>query len=87
MFQHYLKFKLTMSLDGKAPVGSLRDVLTIVTNDRTNPYIPLLIEGAIAPDISVSPSILQVGSVSSGKAAKAFASFVSILRAICGKLG
>lgn len=65
-----LKFKLTMSLDGKAPVGSLRDVLTIVTNDRTNPYIPLLIEGAIAPDISVSPSILQVGSVSSGKAAK-----------------
>lgn len=65
-----LKFTLTMSLDEKAPVGRLRDVLTIVTNDRTNPYIPLLIEGTVAPDISVSPSILQVGSVASGKAAK-----------------
>lgn len=65
-----LKFKLTMTLDEKAPVGRLRDVLTIVTNDRTNPYIPLRIEGAVAPDISVSPSILQVGAVSSGKAAK-----------------
>lgn len=64
-----MQFKLTMTLNEKAKVGQLRDVVTIVTNDRTNPYIPLLVEGAVAPDISVSPSVLQVGSVSPGKSA------------------
>ena len=64
-----LKFQLTMTLNDKARVGQLRDVVTIVTNDRTNPYIPLLVEGAVAPDIAVSPSVLRVGSIPSGRSA------------------
>lgn len=65
-----VKFKLTMALDNKAPTGPIREQIFIVTNDRTNPNIPLKIEGRVAPDISVSPGILPIGAIESGKTKK-----------------
>jgi len=65
-----IKFRLTMNLDERAEIGNLRDVVTIETNDRSNPYIPLRIEGMVAPDISASPSVVRVGSVPAGSTAK-----------------
>lgn len=65
-----IRFKLTMNLNEAANIGNLRDVVTIETNDRSNPFIPLRIEGKVAPDISASPSIVRVGAVPTGGTTK-----------------
>jgi len=55
-----VNFRLTMSLSEKARAGRFRDLVTIVSNDKTNPYIPLLVDGTVVPDITISPAIVKV---------------------------
>ena len=60
-------YKLIMSLSKKARPGPIRDMITIVTNDRTNPHVPLMIEGVVVSDISIVPPVVNVGEVSPGQ--------------------
>ncbi|MEZ6132547.1 MAG: DUF1573 domain-containing protein [Planctomycetaceae bacterium] len=62
-----VNYKLTMSLNKAAPLGGLRDIITIVTNDRTNPNVPLMIEGTVTPDITITPAVVNVGPVAPGQ--------------------
>lgn len=62
-----VKYKLTMTVSGNARIGRIRDMITIVTNDRTNPNVPLMIDGIVAPDISVTPAVVSVGAVAPGQ--------------------
>ncbi|MCA9047777.1 MAG: DUF1573 domain-containing protein [Planctomycetaceae bacterium] len=64
-----INYKLTMTLSGEAKAGNLRDLVTIVTNDRTNPYVPLMVEGSVVPDIVVSPPTVAVRPLSPGQTA------------------
>jgi len=50
-----------------APVGDLRSQLMLVTNDATNPRIPVLAEGRIDPEFTVSPEVLQYGVMQPGE--------------------
>lgn len=59
-------YALTVKLDPSASAGRLRDLITIVTNDRSNPYVPLMVEGVIVPDISVTPSLVNFRRVRAG---------------------
>ncbi|MCP4782242.1 MAG: DUF1573 domain-containing protein [Fuerstiella sp.] len=64
-----VKFQLTLTLSGDAEVGRIRDRVTIVTNDRTNPYVPLMVDGHVASEFTIVPRAIDVGVVPAGKTA------------------
>lgn len=61
-----INYKLTILMSKNAPVGRVRDLITIVTNDGSNPNVPLLVDGQVVPDIAVSPPIVNLETVSAG---------------------
>jgi len=61
-----MNFQLSVQLDAGAKPGRIRDLITIVTNDKSNPFVPLMVEGVVVPDITVTPSIVNFRSVRAG---------------------
>lgn len=62
-------YDLTTRLDAETPVGYLRDQLVLVTNDQ-NPRaarVPVAIEGVVVSSLSVRPSPLMMGVVTTGQ--------------------
>ena len=53
-------YDLTMKLRPAARPQRLRDLITLVTDDAANPYVPLMVEGIVVPDISVSPEVVSL---------------------------
>jgi hypothetical protein len=62
-----VNYDLVVKLKSDAPMGLLRKQLTLVTDDTSNPHVPLQVEGRIEPDILVSPSTLVLGTVTPGQ--------------------
>lgn len=60
------QYDLTVRLKENAPAGYLKDQLTLVTNDTSNPRIPIDIEGRVTPEISVTPESWVLGDVEAG---------------------
>ncbi len=56
-----------MRLKSDAPVGYLKDHLTLVTNDERAKEIPVDVEGQIVADLTVSPASLFMGVVQPGQ--------------------
>lgn len=65
-----INYELTMKLDDKHAPGKLRDLVTIVTNDKANPYIPLMMEGSVTPDITASPQVVRVSPLQPGSSTR-----------------
>lgn len=61
-----INYRLTIFMSKQAPVGRVRDLITIVTNDSANPNVPLLVDGQVVPDIAVSPPIVNLETVAAG---------------------
>lgn len=61
-----MNYQLAVQLDANARPGRIRDLITIVTNDKSNPYVPLMVEGVVVPDITVTPSIVNFRRVRAG---------------------
>ncbi|MCH2212307.1 MAG: DUF1573 domain-containing protein [Fuerstiella sp.] len=61
-----MDYRLLVKLNSTAGAGRLRDLITIVTNDRNNPYVPLMVEGIVIPDITVTPSLVKLRPVQAG---------------------
>lgn len=61
-----INYKLTILMSNQTPVGRIRDLITIVTNDSANPNVPLLVDGQVVPDIAVSPPIVNLETVAAG---------------------
>ncbi len=59
-------YQLAVKLDSRAKAGRIRDLITIVTNDRSNPYVPLMVEGVVVPDITVTSSLVKFRPVRAG---------------------
>ena len=53
-------------LKDDAPAGYLHDTLSLVTDDKNLPSVPLSVEGHIVPPLTVSPSSLFVGVIEPG---------------------
>lgn len=64
-----VKFRLTVTLNRTAKAGRIRDLVTIVTNDQTNPYVPLMVDGVVASEFNVIPKAIDVGVIPAGKTA------------------
>ena len=66
-----IHFELKMELSPSVKSGPLRDVVTLVTNDARNPFVPLMVEGNVRPDISVTPAVVDLGRVVVGDTKRA----------------
>lgn len=62
-----VNYDLQVSLDPSIPIGSVRQYITLITDDQTNPNVPLLVEGEVKPDFSVEPSLVSLGTLQPGQ--------------------
>lgn len=62
-----IRYRLTVKLAATAKAGPLRDVITLVTNDKTNPFVPLMVEGTVVPDIILTPPVVNVRPLAPGE--------------------
>jgi hypothetical protein len=60
-------YQMTVRLKPEAPAGYVSDTLTIMTDDRNLPTVPLTVEGKIVPPLTVSPSALFLGVLQPGQ--------------------
>lgn len=60
-----VSYTLTVSLKPDAPAGLLRDEIRILTNDMETPSIPVTVTAQIRGELTVSPSPLALGNVTS----------------------
>jgi hypothetical protein len=62
-----VNYDVYVSLKDTAPLGELREQLTIVTDDASNPYVPVLITGRVEAEYAVSPELVSLGTLSPGE--------------------
>jgi hypothetical protein len=62
-----VSYDLLVRLKDTAPAGDLREQLVLVTNDRSEQRIPVLIEGKVVPVVSVAPNSVVFGEVAQGQ--------------------
>lgn len=60
-------YTLKVSLNSNTPVGSFRGLINLITDDASNPRVPLLVEGDVASDIVVNPGVVSLGVLSPGQ--------------------
>ncbi|WP_254508079.1 DUF1573 domain-containing protein [Anatilimnocola floriformis] len=59
-------YQMTVKVKPDAPAGFINDTLTLVTDDRNIPTVPLTVEGKVLPPLTVSPSALFLGVLEPG---------------------
>jgi hypothetical protein len=59
-------YELVAALKASAPAGELREQLTLVTADPANPHVPILVEGRVEAEFSVSNELLDFGTLRPG---------------------
>jgi hypothetical protein len=62
-----VNYTLHLALGDEAPIGEFREQLTLVTDEQPNPYIPLLVEGRVEAEYTVSPEIVSFGNLAPGQ--------------------
>lgn len=62
-----VNYEVVVNLSADAPVGTLRELLTIVTNDDANPEVPLPVEARIESEFTFQPDLLALGAVPVGQ--------------------
>ena len=61
-----VSYELLVRMKDTAPAGYFNEQLVLVTNDSSNPRIPMHVEGRVIPQISVAPEALRFGDVTMG---------------------
>jgi Protein of unknown function (DUF1573) len=61
-----VNYDLQITIKGSAPLGELREQLTVVTDDASNPYIPVLVDGRVEPQYVVSDRV-DFGTMAPGE--------------------
>lgn len=60
-------YDLFVMLKPDAPVGAIRDHLTLLTDDANSPQVPVLVEGRVEADITVTPELVSLGTLAPGQ--------------------
>lgn len=63
-------FELTMTLSPQTTPGRIREVVTIVTDDANSPNVPLMVEGFVKSDITLSNESVSLGTLRPGEVKK-----------------
>jgi hypothetical protein len=66
----HVQYQLTASLDPAAQPGFFKDEISLFTNDPSSPRIPISVSAQIQAAVTVSPTILNLGSVKPGQELK-----------------
>lgn len=61
-----VSYELLVRMKDTARSGYFNEQLVLVTNDGSNPRIPLHVQGRVIPEISVAPAALRFGDVAYG---------------------
>lgn len=61
-----VNYDLIVTVKGSMPVGEFRDQVILVTNDTGNPYIPVMVDGKFENEYSVSPELVDFGTLAPG---------------------
>jgi hypothetical protein len=61
-----VNYRLDVSLLPTTPVGYLRKQMKLVTDDATGGEIPLLVQARVEGDVTITPSVVQLGTVAPG---------------------
>jgi hypothetical protein len=62
-----IHYELQVTIKETAPLGDLRDQVTLVTDNPNNPHIPVLVEARIEPEYAVSPELVSFGTLLPGE--------------------
>ena len=62
-----VNYNLLITVKGSAPLGDLRDQLTLVTDDAGSPNIPVLVSARIEPEFVINPDIVSFGNLKPGE--------------------
>ena len=60
-------YRVRVALKADAPLGTLKGDLFLRTNDPASPLLPVLVEGVVQSNVTVSPSTLSLGAVKIGE--------------------
>lgn len=60
-------YELLLTLKTTAPVGKLREQILLVTDDDAKPQIPVLVEGRVEADVTITPSVVSLGLLVPGR--------------------
>lgn len=60
------EFEIAVSLDPSTPLGDIRDLLTIKTNDPSMPELQVEVGGKVEPDLVVTPQQISLGNMRPG---------------------
>jgi Protein of unknown function (DUF1573) len=61
-----VNYRLDVTLAPGTPVGFLRKQMTLVTDDATGNEIPVIVQARVEGDITITPSVVQLGTVAPG---------------------
>jgi hypothetical protein len=61
-----IQYDLHVTIRGTAPLGDLRDQVTLVTDNPNNPSIPVLVEAKIDPEYYITPELVTFGTLAPG---------------------
>ena len=67
--QGRVSYRLSVRLNDDAPVGYVKEQLTLITNDPSSAAIPVEVQGRVEADVSVSPASLFMGVLKPGQKA------------------
>ena len=59
-------YHLTVTLNSTVPVGYFKDEITLKTNDPTGPNIPISVSAVVQSNVTVTPTVMNLGSVRPG---------------------
>lgn len=62
-----ITYALSVTLNPSAPVGILKDEITLFTNDPTSPTIPVSVSAVVQSNVTVTPSVMALGQVRAGE--------------------
>ena len=62
-----VQYQLAVALKPTAPIGYLKEEITLETNDPSSPRIPISVTGQVQGNVVISPSILPLGTVRAGE--------------------
>jgi hypothetical protein len=65
-----VNYSLLITVKGTAPLGELRDQLTLVTDDAGSPNIPVIVSAKIDPEFVINPDIVTFGNLTPGEKKK-----------------
>ncbi len=63
----HVVYDVVFSLKPDAPQGGIRDQIMLVTDDTKTPYVPILVNGEVESDVTITPPLLAYGKMKPGE--------------------